>query len=244
MKSPSRKLLLVAAAVATAAIGIPVAWASHTFTDVPDSNPHHDDIDFIAELGVTAGCAPDLYCPDDFVRRDQMATFLANTIRLTEYGVAAVDVTRGANPPTTFAVYSTPLGSPIVDSTGGTFRFTCNADQAPCSVAVKAAALSGREGTVLFQPRVLIEQTGTPVTAPQPTTYCEYADGSDGPAGITTLAKQPKSLTPDYEALELDIGGSADCVTPPGPGGTFASIQVPEGFYNVETSFSFRAETP
>ncbi len=115
MKAPSRKLVAVAVFVAIAAIGIPVAWASHTFSDVPDSSPHHDDIDYIAELGITGGCDPGLYCPADPVRRDQMASFIARTVRLlTQYGVAAVDVTRGGST-ATFGVYSTVLGSPVVD---------------------------------------------------------------------------------------------------------------------------------
>ena len=69
---------------------------------------------------------------------------------LTQYGVAAVDVTRGGTT-ATFGVYSTELGSPVVDTAGGTFRFTCDAAQAPCFVAVKAAALSDsdRHGALL-----------------------------------------------------------------------------------------------
>jgi hypothetical protein len=53
-----------------------VALASHQFTDVPTSSPHHDDISAIAGAGITSGCAPSLYCPADPVRRDQMGTFL------------------------------------------------------------------------------------------------------------------------------------------------------------------------
>ena len=258
MKSPSTNLLsvaasavrrcrasrfAVAAAVAATVIGIPVAWASHTFSDVPISSPHHDDISYIEDLGITTGCAPGLYCPADPVRRDQMASFLARTVKhLTQYGVAAVDVTRGGST-ATFGVYSTVLGSPVIDTTGGTFRFTCDTAQAPCSVAVKAAALSDNTGTALFFPRILIERTGTPTAGVQPTLYCEYADGSSGPGGLTTLTKQPKALVPTFEAIEVNIGGSADCFPAPGPGGDVASISVPEGFYNVDASFSFQEGT-
>jgi hypothetical protein len=140
-------------------------------------------------------------------------------------------------------VYSTALGSPLADTTGGTFRFTCSAAQAPCFVAVKAAALSDSTGTVLFYPRVSIskDSTGLP---PQARFYCEYADGSAGPAGFATLTKQPKSATPAYEAVPLDIGGTADCFDDPGgrPGGVVARIEVPEGFYNVTTSVAFHTQ--
>ena len=96
-----------------------------------------------------------------------------------EYGVAAVDVTRGGTA-ATWAVYSTELGSPVGDTTGGTFRFTCTTAQAPCFVAVKAAALSDSGGTVSFYPRLLLERTGTPPGTLEPTLYCEYADGAGG----------------------------------------------------------------
>jgi hypothetical protein len=139
-------------------------------------------------------------------------------------------------------VYSTALGSPLADTTGGTFRFTCSAQQAPCFVAVKAAALSESTGTVLFYPRVSIskDDTGLP---PQPRFYCEYADGS-GPVPFATLTKQPKSATPTYEAVRLDIGGTADCSDVPGglPGGVVDRIEVPEGFYNVTTSVAFHTQ--
>jgi hypothetical protein len=159
-----------------------------------------------------------------------------------EYGVAAVDVTRGGST-STWSVYSTALGSPLADTTGGTFRFTCSTAQAPCFVAVKAAALSDGAGTVLFYPRVSISKDGTQETAPQPRTYCEYADGS-GPTVFKTLTKQPKSATPAYEAVKLDVGTTADCFGVPGglPGGVVNSIELPPGFYNVTTSVAFHTQ--
>jgi hypothetical protein len=55
------------------------SWASHRFTDVPDTNIFHDDISWLADAGVTRGCNPpdnDEFCPDDFVTRQQLAAFL------------------------------------------------------------------------------------------------------------------------------------------------------------------------
>ena len=69
--------LIVASAVLIAA---PLAVvASDAFTDVPDSNVHHDDITWLADNGVTLGCNPpanDEFCPDDPVLRQQMASFM------------------------------------------------------------------------------------------------------------------------------------------------------------------------
>ncbi|MDH3458661.1 MAG: S-layer homology domain-containing protein [Gemmatimonadota bacterium] len=44
---------------------------------------HEDNINRIAEAGVTQGCDDGVYCPDDNVRRDQMASFLGRALGLT-----------------------------------------------------------------------------------------------------------------------------------------------------------------
>jgi hypothetical protein len=53
------------------------------FADV--SGPHEANINAIADAGVTLGCNPEgtLYCPDDLVRRDRMASFIARALGLT-----------------------------------------------------------------------------------------------------------------------------------------------------------------
>ncbi len=105
----------------------------------------------------------------------------------TEYGVAAIEVGAegGGALRVPRAAYSISLGSPVADTTGGVFRMTCAAAEAPCTIAVKAAALSDTEigGTVRFIPRVLVMRGGTPSTSVEPTETCEYADGAGGPAG-------------------------------------------------------------
>ena len=68
---------LVATAIVAAAIAFPLgALASHQFTDVPTSSTYHNDIDAIRDAGITTGCGLNLYCPKDFVTREQMAAFL------------------------------------------------------------------------------------------------------------------------------------------------------------------------
>lgn len=86
------------AAVLTAValvVGVPLAWATHTFPDVPDTSPHHADVTAIKEAGITTGCnspANTLYCPDQAVRRDQMASFLHRGFGRTTIGLGP-DVT-------------------------------------------------------------------------------------------------------------------------------------------------------
>jgi hypothetical protein len=157
-----------------------------------------------------------------------------------EYGVASIVVTKGGGLPLPHAAYSVSLGSPVADTTGGVFRMTCDAAEAPCTIAVKAAALSDTHigGTVRFIPRVLVMRGGTPTAGTAPDETCEYADGAGGPAGLLTLTKQALSPIPAYVDVSIDIGGSADCGVA-GPGGAVPSIVVPEGFYNVHASFAF-----
>lgn len=77
--SPRRRLTTFAVAMAVL-IATPLAVvATDRFTDVPNNNPHHNDITWLADAGVTLGCNPPAntnYCPDQPVRRDQMASFL------------------------------------------------------------------------------------------------------------------------------------------------------------------------
>ena len=73
----SRLPLLVCALMLGAAVAFPLGvLASHQFSDVPNTNSFHADIDAIADAGVTTGCAPGKYCPKDYVTREQMAAFL------------------------------------------------------------------------------------------------------------------------------------------------------------------------
>lgn len=72
-----RHLFMIAALVVVAALLVPAgAWASHQFSDVPNSDWAHDDISWIRDAGVTLGCGDGNYCPDDFVTRREMAAFL------------------------------------------------------------------------------------------------------------------------------------------------------------------------
>ncbi len=49
------------------------------FTDVPSTAFGFAWIQKLYELGITTGCAPGLFCPNDSVTRDQMAVFLERT---------------------------------------------------------------------------------------------------------------------------------------------------------------------
>jgi len=70
-------LVVMLAALVGALVAVPIAvYASHQFTDVPNTNPFHADIDWLADAGVTKGCSTTAYCPSDNVSREQMAAFM------------------------------------------------------------------------------------------------------------------------------------------------------------------------
>ncbi|MDH4309769.1 MAG: PQQ-dependent sugar dehydrogenase, partial [Acidimicrobiia bacterium] len=56
-------------------LGLGAAGGSDPFTD-DDSSVFEDDIERLAAAGVTTGCTPTLFCPDEAVTRGQMAAFL------------------------------------------------------------------------------------------------------------------------------------------------------------------------
>jgi len=107
------------AAFLNRALDLPAATMDH-FTD-DNTSIFEDDINRLAEAGITKGCNPpknDLYCPDTKVSREQMAAFLVRALGLTDDGggntfidddgsifeseiakLAAAGITQGCNPP-------------------------------------------------------------------------------------------------------------------------------------------------
>ncbi len=138
-----------------------------------------------------------------------------------------------------WATYSTTIGSPVGDTTGGTFRFTCPTADAPCKVSASADVLSSSTGSAVVYPRILI-QTQSLDGGPQ--TYCEYADGADNSNNPDTISRVPASTsTSSFSTLDLGIGGSLDCLggqTYPS-NGVVQSIWVPAGYYDVFSTFVF-----
>jgi len=67
------------------ALDLPIP-SGNRFADV--SGSHLGSINAIAEAGISLGCDPDgtLYCPDDFVTRAQMASFVARALELAATG--------------------------------------------------------------------------------------------------------------------------------------------------------------
>ena len=163
-----------------------------------------------------------------------------------EYAVVSVFVDRG-NGPTRYATFSVALGSPVGTTTGGDFRFTCSAAQAPCKISYGAAVISDQSGNALVHPRLLIhKQSGAIANAP--IEFCEYADGADNNAGLDQIPRVP-SLQDAVSALQtplsLGIGGSLDCGSAQPYTPAVTEICVPAAtatapaYYDVAATFAF-----
>jgi hypothetical protein len=70
-----RPFVVLALAVAVA-FPAGIVLASHQFSDVATSSSIHDDVEAIANAGVTTGCGDGKYCPNANVTRGQMAQFM------------------------------------------------------------------------------------------------------------------------------------------------------------------------
>ncbi|HYH61936.1 MAG TPA: hypothetical protein VD766_08725 [Solirubrobacterales bacterium] len=176
---------------------------------------------------------------------------------IPEYAVASVFVDRGDGP-ARFATYSEPLGSPAGTTTGGDFRFTCSADQAPCKISFGAAVISDQAGASVVHPRLLIyKESGA--TADAPIEFCEYVDGANNQLGLEQISRVP-SLQAAEDAMDtplnMGVGGSLDCdlgpTDPPAPvpapvTGAVTEIWVPAAsatdpaYYDVAATFAFGA---
>ena len=66
------------------ALGLPPPTADYFSDDW--SSGHQDDINRVAERGITNGCGGGLYCPGQVVTRDQMASFLVRALGLPATG--------------------------------------------------------------------------------------------------------------------------------------------------------------
>ena len=77
MRRRSRLVLL--AAVVVLVIPLTASAATSRFLDVPDDNIFVHDINWMAANEITRGCNPPantMYCPGDFMTRQQMAAFM------------------------------------------------------------------------------------------------------------------------------------------------------------------------
>jgi hypothetical protein len=121
-------------------------WAADGFVDVPPSNGHYNNINAIAEAGITLGCTDTShYCPDTLVRRDQMASFLARLGGLGKNGRVANG--KGAGSAYCAASFAHP----------GTFA------GGPCTQTIRNLGAVGAMAS--SRPAVALAPSGLPIAA-------------------------------------------------------------------------------
>ena len=81
-----RPLVAVVAILALLTAFAGGAVATHRFSDVPTSAFYHAHVSWLADNGITTGCAAGKYCPNDPVTRGQMAAFLHRLVSSPKTG--------------------------------------------------------------------------------------------------------------------------------------------------------------
>lgn len=144
-------------------------------------------------------------------------------------GVGTVSVQRGSGAAAVWAKVSTPISAAEGGTASNTFRMTCSAANAPCTITAQARATVA--GSKVY-PRLLIQKSD--ISTGAPVGLCEYADGVDNDGGT-------KTLTTSAADLPLGIGGSLDCGTDQvrPASGVVDSIKVGAGYYDIAATFAF-----
>jgi S-layer homology domain len=147
----ARIALSVVALASLLAVPIGV-FASHSFTDVPNSNTFHTQIGRVKGAGITAGCTATTYCPDANVTRGQMAAFLARTGGRAAKAQAATSLPSGSS-----GVLLTSVTIKPGDVTGGTANiqidaaitgYTETVTGCPCTAYYYVTVNGGLVGTI------------------------------------------------------------------------------------------------
>jgi hypothetical protein len=77
LKKRNQSRIKIVSAIAVALVSVPLAGqATSRFLDVASDNPLAADIEWLEAWGITKGCSPIEFCPNDPVTREQMAAFL------------------------------------------------------------------------------------------------------------------------------------------------------------------------
>jgi hypothetical protein len=111
-KSPLGLRHLIAVSIITALLASTgTAFASHQFPDVPDGHQFHDEIDWMADTGVTTGFPDGTYRPGEPVTRGSMAAFMLRLYNLMS-GTTSVDTgTDGGSADTNTGTWQTVTGA-------------------------------------------------------------------------------------------------------------------------------------
>lgn len=137
------------------------ATATDFFTD-DNGSTFEDDINRLATSGITLGCNPPSntnFCPDQTVRRDQMASFLARALRTD------------TPPPTTTPPTTTPTNAVITQTK---FQFFNGGSEAGATAAADVNIPAVMSLNTAYSLRIGLSNTGTAPLAVAPKLQYRY----------------------------------------------------------------------
>ena len=180
MKKRRIKVMLIA--TVTVVLLVPaVAFATGGFTDVGSDNIFKDDIQWMADNGITRGCNPpanDMYCPEANVTRQQMAAFMH---RLGDRVLSLTEVAERSS------------GSSFGNSAAPLISFGIEAPSDGGVLAITASGVFYDEGASATDGIAWIEIDGSPTcggwdakSLPNGAVTWD-ADGSQSRAGMATV---------------------------------------------------------
>lgn len=165
--------------------------AANPFSDV--SGVHAENIGAVAAAGITAGCNANgtLYCPNNDVKRDQMASFLARALDLTPDPDPDPDPNPG-DPDVSVSPGSLDFGSRDVDAGASTAQFANITNNGNGSLVVESITLGGSHPADFS----VVSDTG------------ETTLGS-GQTRVVGIVFDPTATNPSTRSATLNVGTDA-----------------------------------
>ncbi len=257
-------------ALATALVVAPLAaYASDTFTDVPDTNIFHDDIQWMSDNGITAGCGGGgtLYCPKDNVTREQMSAFMkrlavnqvvdAATALEADHATTADSATAADDADTLDGLDSTEL-APVAwaqtrDNDGNIFPATAsNVEVNSVAIDAPGAGVLVISGTVYFNNnsggttgdvdlQAMIDGAAIPAGTDQATTRLEADASGHDAATLSYTVTIPVTAGAHVISQEVDPGSTSDWFY---NGNYLTVVFYPSAQGTLETTMSSGAVVP
>jgi len=152
--------------------------ATPYFTDVPPTDPFFSYIQKMAELGVTNGCTPTMYCPGETLLREQMSVFIVRGL-LNQLLPASTPILASASP------NSAAAGTPItVTITGFATHFASGTSQVMTVPGISASNLVVNSPTSLTV-QLLAAPGAAPDPNPSPIVVVTGSEEAGLPGGFT-----------------------------------------------------------
>jgi hypothetical protein len=215
--APARRRLAVVG-IAIMLLAVPAATiATDQFSDVPNSNQFHDNINNIADAGITRGCGDGTtYCPTNAVNRQQMAGFLNRGLgrAATGWGVIGFDEAGTHVAGTTVTTGGVTGGTGFVVVTASATAYSEDAGVCPCELVVWIDGPSETSPAIWFDVSDTVTPTG-------------YRNGS---GSVSWVFAAPSGTEQTYLLwVDLSATGTPPTIETAAIEGAITAVYVPFG---------------